>query len=142
MADTRSHEEIENRAKVLYATWLAPHEKRLPTRVNHLWGMLNDGQQEGWFRLARAIPGVIHHEESTSGGFPTANQADRIRELREKYLQDPGRERSFIGSATRPYGDMILIFESPGKAENWRTMAWLIHPDGQCEELHHSRVSK
>ncbi len=142
MSDTRTDEQIDHRAAHLYAI----QSNVFGPVWRSLWEGLPEGEKEAWRRLARAVRGAVHHE-GASGCYPTANQGDKIRELREKHLQDGGREKSFIGAATKPYAEMVLLFEHPDDLRDprgqiiWRSIGFIIHPDGQYEDLHKSSVS-
>lgn len=140
--DTRTDEQIESAAQHLYAVYA---DITGPIK-NGLWEGLPEGQKECWRRLARSVRGVIHHKDSTSGGWPTAPQADKIRELRENHSnREQLTEESWIGGATRPYGEMIVIFEWTkvmDRSERRIRSGFIVHPDGQHEEMHKSRVSE
>jgi hypothetical protein len=149
MADKRSYDEIERTAKTLHQVWyIGCQEHDTPHRVwLEAWCELSPAEQHGWIELAKAVPGVIHHEAATSGGFPTSGQADRIRDdLRKSYTPDLWEEtHSFIGSMTRPYGDMVVVYQAkaklPGAKVDVRPIrAFLIHPSGHMEELHKAQV--
>jgi hypothetical protein len=138
MSDTRSDEEIDRCAAHLYAI-----QADVDGPVwKSLWEALPEGQRDGWRRLARAIPGVIHREDATSGGWPTSPQADTIRELRKQYKKyDNFSEQSLIGT-TRPYGEMVVIFSwvKPQVSATPISRRFLIHPDGHYEDLHKEKV--
>lgn len=134
----RSDEMIERQARLLYAVYA---DDEMPK-----FERLNARERNAWLRLAAAVPGVVHLQEATSGGFATAPQGDAIRELRERVRErtnSDGKEaHSFIGT-TRPYGEMVVLFEVPGAIEASApvVIGFLVHPDGAFEDLHRESVS-
>lgn len=145
MADQRTEEQIDKKAYHLFSIHrFGPGTS--PKTVEEAWLQETMKAREGWRRLARAVRGVVHHEDAETGGWPTENQAVTIRKLREKCLKEGGRERSWIGE-TRPYGEMVLVFEHPKESPSgsrqikWVLRGWIVHPDGEAEELHKERIS-
>lgn len=132
---------VEERAKLLYCV---AHGVEGP--MDEAWDAVTYAEKGRFRVLARAVHGVVHIDHSHTGPYPTAPQADTIRGLRDKYLREDGRERSWIGAETKPYGEMVVLFEHanekpPGSRQiNWRVMGFLVYPDGGFEELHQSSV--
>lgn len=145
MADKRTDKEIESRAIQLHAIQALSGEIIGGAAERQAWENLHPDSREGWIRLAEAIRGVVHYEDATSGGWPTASQADTIRKLRDHYTKNEGCvETSWIGE-TRPYGEMVVIWEWPQsrgvhRDSDYIRRGFLIHPDGYYEELHRERV--
>lgn len=135
----RTPEEIEDRAKLLCAVAFDIHGP-----LNKTWEKISAKQQEGFRRLARAVPGVVHIESAEAGSYPTAPQADTIRDLREKHKKrHPDlRERSWIAGGTRPYGDMVVLFEWPRNDHpTFQGYAYIVHPDGHGFRLDTSKIA-
>ena len=74
---------------------------------------------------------------------PTSNQADRIRELRERNeKRHPDmQERTWFAGHTQPYGDMVVLFEWPRQQHpTFQGYAYLVHPDGHYHRLDSYRI--
>jgi hypothetical protein len=148
MADERTQEELESRAKALHAIQALSGDHVGALAGQEAWEALHPDAREGWIRLARAVPGVLVYTDATSSGWPVVSQVERVKELREKYLNEGGKERTWLVGGTRPYNDLILLFEHPSSrtsavpmnSDVFRTMGFLIHPDGHYEELYSYRI--